>query len=117
MIRSMKKGAVFVDISIDQGGCAETIKTTSLETPVYVQDGVIHYAVPNMPAQTPRTSTMALTAATLPYVIKLADLGVKKALTEVPALRMALNTHKGLLTNQRVSEAVNIKYTPIDQAL
>lgn len=116
MIKNMKKGAVFVDISIDQGGCAETIKPTSLDAPVFTEEGVIHYGVCNMPAQTPRTSTMALTAATLPYVMKLADGGLA-ALESNKPLRNALNTHNGLLTNELVSKAVSIKYTAIEQAL
>jgi alanine dehydrogenase len=116
MVKNMKKGAVFVDISIDQGGCAETIKPTSLDAPVFTEDGVIHYGVCNMPAQTPRTSTMALTAATLPYVMKLADSGLA-ALESSKPLRNALNTHNGLLTNELVSKAVSIKYTAIEQAL
>lgn len=116
-IRGMKKGSVFVDISIDQGGCAETSRTTSLEKPTYVEDGVIHYCVPNMPAQTARTSTMALTAATLPYVIKLADLGGRGALEKVPELRNALNTHAGHLTNKAVADSLNMKFTAIEDAL
>lgn len=117
MIRSMKKGAVFVDISIDQGGCAETIKPTGLDNPVFEEEGVIHYGVCNMPAQTPRTSTMALTAATLPYVIKLADEGMKACATSVD-LRKSLNTINGLLTNEAVKEAVaGTTYTPIEKAL
>ena len=117
MIRSMKRGSVFVDISIDQGGCAETIHTTSLENPIYVEEGVTHYGVPNMPAQTARTSTLALTVATLPYILQLADKGAKKALLESKPLHNALNTHQGLLTNAKVSEAVGIKYTSIEDAL
>jgi len=118
MIKSMKEGSVFVDISIDQGGCAETIRPTSLENPVYVEDGVIHYGVCNMPAQTPRTSTLALTAVTLPYIMKMAAAGtVQEAMRQHPELRNALNTHQGMLTNQAVSEAVNHKFTPIDEAL
>ena len=118
MIRNMPKGSVFVDISIDQGGCAETIRPTSLDNPVYLEEGVVHYGVCNMPAQTPRTSTQALTAATLPYIIKLADAGnVKKALLQHRELRVALNTYKGKLTNQLVSDAVKTPYTPIEQAL
>ena len=116
MVRSMKRGSVIVDISIDQGGCVEGIRTTSLDKPVYEEDGVIHYAVPNMPAQVPRTSTMALTAATLPYVIKLAESGLN-ALKKDAALRDSLNTHKGVLTNQAVSEAVGIPYVAITKAL
>jgi len=117
MIRCMNKGSVFVDISVDQGGCSETTRTTSLAEPTYELDGVIHYGVPNMPAQVPRTSTMALTAATLPYIIKIADLGVMKALQTVKEIRNALNVHNGCLTNKAVSEAVKIPYTPIEQAL
>lgn len=116
MVSRMRKGAVFVDISIDQGGCAETIHATSLDDPVYVHDGVIHYGVCNMPAQTPRTSTMALTAATLPYIVKLAEQGLG-ALQSNRALRNALNTHQGHLTNQLVSQATGVKYTAIEQAL
>ena len=117
MIQSMKKGSVFMDISIDQGGCAETIRPTSLDAPVYVEEGVIHYGVCNMPAQTPRTSTMALTSATLPYLVKLADMGTMAALRGVPELRVALNTHKGLLTNRAVADAVNLDYTSIEAAI
>jgi alanine dehydrogenase len=115
IIKKMKKGAVFIDISIDQGGCSETIRPTSLDNPVYEVDGVIHYGVCNMPAQTARTSTFALAAATLPYVLRLAKDGIH-ALKHTD-LRVALNTHQGLLTNQAVSEAVNIPYTPIEKAL
>ncbi len=117
IIRSMKKGSVFVDISIDQGGCAETSKTTSLEHPVYELDGVIHYCVPNMPAQTARTSTQALTAATLPYIVKLADGGILPALNSSKELRNALNTYKGSLTNEAVGDAVGMRSISIDEAL
>lgn len=117
MIQSMRKGSVFIDISIDQGGCAETIKATSLDNPTFVEDGVIHYGVCNMPAQTPRTSTMALTAATLPYVLRIANNGGIESLQKYPDLRNALNTHKGKLTNRAISEAVGISYTSIEDAL
>lgn len=113
MIRGMKKGAVFVDISIDQGGCSETSKPTNLDAPVYVDEGVIHYGVCNMPAQTPRTSTMALTNTTLPFIMKLADLGIDAALKSSNELRGALNTKDGKLTNRAVSEAVGIPYSEI----
>lgn len=116
MIKSMKKGAVFVDISIDQGGCGETMRPTSLDQPVFVEEGVTHYGVCNMPAQTPRTSTQALTAATLPYIIRLAKDGIK-ALDSNSRLRGALNTHRGMLTNKEVSEAVGIRSVEIDAAL
>jgi alanine dehydrogenase len=117
MMRSMKQGAVFVDISIDQGGCAETIRPTSLDAPVYVEERVIHYGVCNMPAQTPSTSTKALAAATLPYIIQLAEHGIDKGLKNSTELRNALNTHRGMLTNSLVSDAVGMKYTPIEIAL
>lgn len=116
MIRSMKEGSVFVDISIDQGGCSETIRATSLEEPVYKEEGVIHYGVCNMPAQTPRTSTQALTAATLPYIVRLADRGIAKAL-ECPELRGAVNTHRGLMTNAACAQSLGLEYTPVDKAL
>ncbi len=116
MVEGMPKGSVLVDISIDQGGCAETSRPTSLDNPVYDVDGVIHYCVTNIPAQTPRTSTLALTAATLPYVLRLADKGLD-ALNEWPELRRALNTHNGMLTNEPVSKALGMSFTPIDEAL
>lgn len=116
MIKSMKKGSVFVDISIDQGGCGETMKPTSLDAPTYVVDDVIHYGVCNMPAQTPRTSTIALTSATLPYIIRLAKGGIR-ALDDNMRLRGALNTHKGMLTNREVGEAVGVSSVEIDKAL
>lgn len=94
MIRSMKKGSVIVDVSIDQGGCAETSRPTTHDDPVYAVDGIIHYTVANMPGAFPRTSTMALTNATLPYVTMLADRGIKKAVTDA-ILKTALNTHDG----------------------
>jgi alanine dehydrogenase len=114
MIRSMGKQAVFVDISIDQGGCAETSKPTSLDNPVYEVDGVIHYGVCNMPAQTPRTSTFALTTATLPYIKQLANEGVAKALDAV-AMQHALTCYDGKLTNKPTSEALRVEYTPVER--
>ena len=116
VIRAMPKGSVLVDISIDQGGCAATSKPTSLDNPVHVVDDVIHYGVCNMPAQTPRTSTLALTSATLPYVLKLADGGLG-ALGRCAELKAALNTHHGKLTNHAVGEALGREYTPIEKAL
>ena len=106
MIRSLGEKAVFVDISIDQGGCAETSKPTNLDNPVYEVDGVIHYGVCNMPAQTPRTSTMALAAATLPYIVKLANEGVAKAI-QSPEMRQALTCKDGELTNELTAQALS----------
>jgi len=106
MIRSLGEKAVFVDISIDQGGCAETSKPTNLDNPVYNVDGVIHYGVCNMPAQTPRTSTMALAAATLPYIIQLAGEGPAQAITS-PEMRQALTCKDGELTNELTAQALS----------
>ena len=117
MVKNMKEGAVIVDISIDQGGSVETIKPTSLEQPTYIEEGVIHYAVTNMPAQTPRTSTKALTVRTLPYIQALADGGIHETLKQRADIRKALNTFNGFLTNKLVSDSVNIDYTPIENAL
>lgn len=121
MISNMPRGSVFVDISIDQGGCSETIRPTSLDAPVYTESGVVHYGVCNMPAQTARTSTMALTNATLNYVFKIAEASKSgdnlAAVKNNPVIRGALNTHKGKLTNLHVSEAVGIPYTPIEEVL
>lgn len=108
IIKVMPKGSVFIDISIDQGGCAETSRATALDAPTFIEEGVIHYGVCNMPAQTPRTSTMALTAATLPYILILADGGVTAALKKSPELLGAVNTWKGKLTSKEVGEAVGI---------
>ncbi len=117
MIAGMPNGSAFVDISIDQGGCAETSKPTSLDEPTYIVDDVVHYGVCNMPAQTARTSTMALTNATLPYIHKLAKDGPMEALKNHQDLRGALNTHEGKLTNEKVCEAVGMDYTPIEEAI
>jgi alanine dehydrogenase len=97
MLKSMKRGSVLVDVSIDQGGCAETSRPSTHDSPVYEVDGVIHYTVANMPAAFPRTSTLALTNATLPYILMIAEMGIEKAAIE-PALRTALNTYQGKLT-------------------
>ncbi len=109
MIKNMKKGSVFVDISIDQGGCSETSRPTSHQDPVYVVDGVIHYCVTNMPGQYPRTSTIALTNATLPYALRIANKGLA-ALKEDSALLAGLNTYDGKVTFKAVSEALNCDY-------
>lgn len=106
-IKAMPQGSVVVDISIDQGGAVENIKTTSLKEPTYEKFGVVHYAVPNMPSQVARTSTIALTKETLPYIQKLANLGLNKALSENKELQIALNTHNGEITNATVAEALS----------
>lgn len=107
MVQSMQPGSVIVDVSIDQGGCIETAHATSHDDPVYLRHGVIHYCVSNMPGAYPRTSTLALTDATLPYVIKLADQGLA-ALRQDQGFAKALNTHKGFLTCEPVAGAFGL---------
>lgn len=98
MVKCMQPGSVIVDVAIDQGGCIETIRPTSHDDPTYIKYGVIHYAVPNMPAITPHTSTEALTTATLPFVLKLADMGVEKVLMSDHILAKGLQTRNGKVT-------------------
>lgn len=98
MVKRMQPGSAIVDVAIDQGGCIETIHVTSHDEPTYVKHGVIHYAVPNMPALTPHTSTEALTSATIPYAVKLASLGVEKALATDHVLAKGLQTKGGKVT-------------------
>jgi alanine dehydrogenase len=110
MVKTMKPGAVLVDIAIDQGGCFETSRPTTHAEPTYVLDGVIHYCVTNMPGAVPRTSTFALTNATLPYVRALADLGWRQAIGNDPGLARGLNVHAGQLTHEAVASALGIDY-------
>jgi alanine dehydrogenase len=109
MIKTMKQGAVLVDISIDQGGCFETSRPTTHADPTFVVDGVIHYCVANMPGAVPRTSTLALTNATLPYVRALADLGWQAAFKRDPGLAAGLNVHAGEITHEVVAKALGLK--------
>lgn len=110
MVKTMKAGAVLVDIAIDQGGCFETSHPTTHAEPTYVLDGVIHYAVTNMPGAVPRTSTFALTNATLPYVKALADHGWRAAISKDPGLGHGLNVHAGQLTHEAVATALGLDY-------
>ncbi len=109
-LKLMQPGSVIVDVAIDQGGCVETIHATTHENPTYVVDGVIHYGVANMPGGVPRTSTLALTNATLPYALQLANKGWKRALKENPALLKGLNVAEGQVTYQAVAEAFGLPY-------
>jgi alanine dehydrogenase len=109
MVRSMGPGAVLVDVSIDQGGAAETSRPTTHSQPTYVEEGVVHYCVSNMPGAVPRTSTQALTSATLPYVEALADLGVEEALRRDAALAQAVSTWEGQLVRGPVAEAFGME--------
>jgi alanine dehydrogenase len=106
MLRTMKRGSVIVDVSVDQGGCVETSRPTTHDDPVFTVDGIIHYCVANMPGAYPRTSTIALTNATLPYVRILASLGIEKAVAENPEIRSSLNTYRGEIMNEALKKAV-----------
>src|SRR6476469_1547101 len=116
-LKLMQPGSVIVDVAIDQGGCVETIKATTHENPTYVVDGIIHYGVANMPGGVPRTSTLALTNATLPYAMQLANKGWKRALRDNPALLKGLNMTEGRLTYPGVAEAFGLPFTPPDSYL
>ncbi len=116
-IKLMKPGSVIVDVSIDQGGCVETMRPTTHSNPTFVVDGVIHYGVTNMPGAVPRTSTYGLSNATLPYALKLADLGFADAVAQDPALARGVNTYQGYLTHPAVAEAFNLTYTPLEKVL
>ncbi len=113
----MKRNAVLVDVAIDQGGCFETSRPTTHHDPTYEVDGVTHYCVANMPGAVPVTSTYALTNATLPYVLALADLGVAEALRRDPGLRLGVNVAAGHVTHPAVAEAVGAEYVPVTDAL
>ncbi|OEG62545.1 MAG: alanine dehydrogenase [Halanaerobium sp. MDAL1] len=110
MIKDMKKGAVIVDVAIDQGGCVETTYPTTHDDPVFTKHGVVHYSVANMPGAVARTSTYALTNVTLPYAIDIANKGYKQALLEDEALLKGLNTYKGKITYKAVAETYDLEY-------
>jgi len=116
-LKVMQNGSVIVDVAVDQGGCVETIHPTTHEDPIYSVDGVIHYAVANMPGGVPRTSTLALTNATFPYALTLANKGWKLACQQDRALALGLNVVKGKVTYPGVAEAFNLDYTPVEKVL
>ncbi len=117
MLSTMKTGAVIVDVAIDQGGCFETSKPTTHAEPTYVVDGVVHYCVANMPGAVPYTSTLALTNATLPYAIQLANKGWQQACKDNADLRLGLNVVNGKIVYEGVSQAFNLEYTPVSEVL
>ncbi len=117
MVRAMKPGSVLVDIAIDQGGCFATSRPTTHADPTYVEEGVIHYCVTNMPGAVARTATFALTNATLPFVLALADKGWRQALADDPHLRAGLNIEAGRVTHRAVAEALGLAYTTPERAL
>ncbi|MDH7480895.1 MAG: alanine dehydrogenase [Armatimonadota bacterium] len=117
MLKLMKPGAVIVDVAVDQGGCVETIRPTTHSNPTYVVDGIVHYGVTNMPGAVAGTSTYALTNETLPYVVKLANLGYPKALLEDSALRAGLNIAFGKVVLKPIAEQYNLPYMPAEEVL
>jgi alanine dehydrogenase len=117
MVATMKEGAVIVDVAVDQGGCVETVHPTTLLDPVYVVSGVVHYGVANMPALVPRTSTFALTNATLPYVLELASRGVAGAARANPALAKGINVARGRLVHPAVAAALGETAPPLECVL
>ncbi|MGB0849774.1 MAG: alanine dehydrogenase [Bacteroidia bacterium] len=117
MLKDMRPGTVLVDVAVDQGGCFETTKPTTHEDPIYTIDDVIHYTVANMPGAVPYTSTLALTNATLPYAIQLANKGWRQACSESKELRLGLNIVDGKVCYKGVADAFNLDYTPVEDIL
>jgi alanine dehydrogenase len=117
MLKTMKKGSVIIDVSIDQGGCFETSKPTTHSDPVYEVDGVIHYTVANMPGAYPKTSTIALTNVTLPYIKLLANKGIEKAFREDAVIKSALNTYEGFVVHKALAESMGYAFKNVDEIL
>jgi alanine dehydrogenase len=117
MLHLVPNGAVLVDVAVDQGGCFETTHATTHSNPTYYEEGVLHYCVANMPGAVPRTSTFALTNATLPYALALANKGFEKAVADDTGLREGVNTYAGKLTYDAVAESQGLEYTPLDSLL
>ena len=117
MIKTMKRGSVIVDVAIDQGGCVETSKPTTHGDPTYIVDDVVHYCVANMPGGVPRTSTLALNNATLPFLVKLANKGYQKALSEDKNFLAGLNVHKGQVTYKAVADVFGHNFVEPGEAI
>jgi alanine dehydrogenase len=117
MLKTMRSGAVLVDVSIDQGGCAETSRPTIHSHPIYEEEGIIHYTVANMPGAVPRTATRALTLNTLPYVLEIVEKGWRKAAKENLSLARGVNLVEGNITYKAVAETFNLSYTPLEEVL
>jgi len=117
LVQAMQPGSVIVDVSIDQGGCFETSRMTTHSDPSYLESGVVHYCVGNMPGAVPITSTLALTNVTLPFVLALADKGLAAAAADDPALAKGVNVTEGKVTNSRVAAATGNPYFPLDNIL
>ncbi len=117
MLSLMKEGSVIVDVSVDQGGCIETCTPTTHENPTFVIDGVVHYCVANMPGAVPHTSTLALTNATLPYAVEIANKGYRDAIKTNPEIKLGLNMIDGKITYKGVAEAFDFEYHTVDSVL
>jgi alanine dehydrogenase len=117
MVKKMKPGSVIVDVSIDQGGCIETSRPTTHADPIYIEEGVLHYCVTNMPGIYPRTSTIALANATLPYALRLANQGFRKAVLSDECLAKGVNVYDGHVTNKGVAKNLKLEYTPLSRLL
>jgi alanine dehydrogenase len=117
MVRSMKPGSVIVDVAVDQGGCIATTHETTHTDPIYMQHGVVHYAVGNMPGAVPYTSTYSLTNATLPYQLDIARHGARTAIEQSEALRHGVNTAHGQVTNEAVARELNLAFVEPTTAL
>lgn len=116
-LKEMKKGSVIVDVAVDQGGCCETTKVTTHDDPIYEVDGVIHYCVGNMPGAVPRTSTIALTNATLSYGLRIAERGLEEACRKDPLMKTGVNTYDGKLTCENVALSFGMEYTDLDKLI
>jgi len=114
MLKDVPSGSVLVDVAVDQGGCFETTHATTHSNPTYYEEGVLHYCVANMPGAVPRTSTFALTNATLPYALALANKGFEQAIRDDEGLKEGVNTYAGKLTYEAVAESQNLEYTPLE---
>ena len=117
MLKLIPNGSVLVDVAVDQGGCFETTRATTHSNPTYYEEGVLHYCVANMPGAVPRTSTFALTNATLPYALNLANKGFEKAIRDDEGLAEGVNTYAGKLTYEAVAESQNLEYTPLNSLI
>lgn len=117
MLSMMKRGSVIVDVSVDQGGCVETTRPTTHDEPFYVVDGIIHYAVSNMPGAYPRTSTIALINATLPYIKRIANMGIEEAIRQDRSIRSAINVFKGEVVHKTLAESAGLTFKKIEELL
>ena len=117
MVRAMQPGSVIVDVAVDQGGCIETTRPTDHDHPIYVEEGVVHYAVPNMPGAVPRTASGVLSALIAPYALRIANLGVDEAIRQDEALRHGVNAYRGHVTHPGVADALGLPYIPIERAI